>query len=127
MQVPATSRTIGLFWLSLLISGCPSVSTPHYHWGNYEQIIHDIYVSPGNADPVQQIDKLTTDIQQAQNSGKPVPPGVYAHLGFIYATQGKIADSQAAFAEEKTLFPESSIFIDGMVKRAAAEQNHAPR
>ena len=110
----------------ILLSSCVTTREPHYYWGRYEQIIHDIYIAPGNADPVRQIDVLSVDIQQAQNTGKPVPPGLYAHLGFIYALQGNISESRAAFSEEKVLFPESAVFIDGMIERASTEKPNVP-
>lgn len=100
-----------------ILSGCASKNT-HYHWGEYENIVRDMYIEPGSEDPATQIEKLKTDIQQAENRGKPVPPGIYAHLGFMYALEGKVELSVAAFDQEKSLFPESKIFIDGMMARA---------
>ena len=113
--------------LSLLaLSGCGPKKNMYY-WGQYERLIHDAYVKPGSADPATQIEKLTADIQQAEAQGKRTPPGVYAHLGFLYATQGKDSQSKSAFMEERTLYPESEVFIDGMLNRAAqAEQEATP-
>lgn len=100
----------------LMLTGCASQGT--YYWGNYEQLIHDMYVEPGNADPVKQIDLLTTDIQKAQSKGKPTPPGVHAHLGYMYSLQGNTSQAKVAFLQEKALYPESATLIDGMMKRA---------
>ncbi|MBV1880070.1 MAG: DUF4810 domain-containing protein [Pseudomonadales bacterium] len=107
-----------LVFLCQGLLGCAPAQKNYYYWGKYEQLIHDMYVKPGTADAGTQIQKLTTDIQKAQNYGKEVPPGVYAHLGFMYALKGNIAQAEDAFNEEKARYPESVVFIDGMMNRA---------
>lgn len=104
--------------LTLFLSGCAATQPEIYHWGQYEKIIHDSYVKPGSSDTLTQIEILNVGIQQAENNGKKVPPGIFAHLGFLYATQGNASESKSAFLEEKTRFPEAAIFIDGMMTRA---------
>ena len=106
-----------LFALALL-SGCATRHQDHYYWGSYEQLLLDMYVNPGSATPDMQIEKLTADIQKAEALGKPTPPGVFAHLGLMYATQGNSAQAEAAFAKEEQLYPESKTLIDGMLKRS---------
>jgi len=102
----------------LMLSGCASAPKSTYYWGGYEKLIHDMYVDPGSIDPAIQIAQLTGDIQQAQNNSQPSPPGVHAHLGYMYSLQGNVELSTAEFLEEKKLFPESASFIDGMLMRA---------
>lgn len=99
-----------------LVSGC-ATNKEMYYWGEYEQLVYDAYVKPGSADPQTQIGKLNIDIQKSESLGKKVAPGIYAHLGFLYAIQGKNLQSKTAFIEEKSLYPESKIFIDGMLNR----------
>ena len=111
---------------SLMLTGCVVNNPPIYHWGQYENLIYSMYLEPGSADPTMQIATLTTDIQRAAATGKNVAPGVYAHLGFMYALMGNVELSMQAFENEKALFPESAIFIDGMMNRAnQQENNHA--
>lgn len=109
------------FIVFAFLSGCVSHNTTYY-WGSYEQLLYDIYMAPGSADPLTQVEKLTTDISQAESKGKPVPPGVYAHLGMAYASLGNIGEAMAALTTEKTLYPESAVLIDGMIDRATASQ-----
>ena len=108
----------------LLIAGC-ATNQEMYYWGEYEQLIQDTYIKPGSADPQTQIEKLEADIQKTEALGKKSPPGIHAHLGFLYAIQGKDSQSKAAFMEERSLYPESRIFIDGML--ACAKQNEENR
>lgn len=101
----------------ILMAGC-ATNKDIYYWGEYEQLIYDAYMKPGSADTATQIEKLNADIQKAAATGKKVPPGIYAHLGFLYAMEGKDSQSKAAFKQEQTLYPESNTLIEGMMKRA---------
>ncbi len=105
----------------VVMAGC-ATNKNIYYWGAYEQLIHDAYMKPGSADTATQIEKLTADIQKAAATGTRVPPGIYVHLGFLYALEGKDSQSLAAFRQEQTLYPESSILIEGMLNRARQNQ-----
>lgn len=102
---------------AILFVGCAS-QNQMYYWGSYEQLIQDSYLKPGTAESGVQIEKLSADIDKAESNGKKVPPGLYAQLGYMYAIEGNVAKSNEAFLQEKALFPESALFIDGMLKRA---------
>lgn len=104
--------------IACCLAGCVTTPKTTYYWGTYEQQLYAMYNKPGEAEPAIQIDKLTADIQAAEDAGKPVPPGVHAHLGMLYAMVGNAPQSEAAFLREKTLFPESTVLIDGMLQRA---------
>lgn len=105
---------------TLVASGC-SQKPSMYYWGEYEGLVYKMYIEPGNAEPDVQIEKLKNDIQRAQDQGKKTPPGIYAHLGFMYATVGNNQLATESFSQEKILFPESAKFLDGMMKRALKE------
>ena len=100
------------------LSGCVSSPDTHYHWGHYETLVYDMYMKPGKATATRQIDKLNADIQEAANKGKAVPPGLYAHLGFMYSIEGNVSAANAAFNEEATHYPDSATLINGMLERA---------
>jgi len=109
-------KIILLTGIFVLLVGCQTQDI--YYWGSYESQLYNMYNKPGKATPTVQIEQLTRDIQQANNKGKPVPPGLYAHLGFMYSIEGKTEKAFAAFNEEKQRFPESAALIDGMLERA---------
>lgn len=111
-------------WGVLLLTGCATNQKEMYYWGEYEQLIRAAYVEPGSADPQTQIEKLSADIQKGESLGKKVAPGIYAHLGFLYAVQGKNSQSKASFLEEKSLYPESAVFIDGMLNRTKKREGN---
>jgi hypothetical protein len=101
----------------LLISGCGTTKPPLYRWGEYEQLLYQMYSEPGKAEPGTQVAKLSEDIGRTQAEGKRVPPGVHAHLGYMHYMQGNHGAAMSAFATEKALFPESAVFVDGIIKR----------
>ena len=113
-----------LFLVCGLLAACETTSSSLYYWGDYEQLLYDMYNKPGNALPEMQIDQLSADIERAQHEGKNIAPGVHAHLGLMYASIGNMPAAEAAFNNEKRLFPESAILLDGMLQRAhQARQN----
>ena len=116
------ARTVGRRAAVLTLSGCllgASACAPQtlYRWGSYEQLVYDMYANPGKADPATQIAKLSADVEQTKAAGKNVPPGVHAHLGYLYYTQGQVAEAAEELTLEKQLFPESTVFVDGMLAR----------
>lgn len=120
---PGQGRVIDVrvlrLWLA--IAALPALGAcaraPLYAWGRYENLIYEMYLKPGQADPVTQTAKLTEDIDKAGAEGKPVPPGVHAHLGYLYYQQGNASGARQEFQIEKTLFPESAAFVDGVLQR----------
>lgn len=108
--------------LALSLAGCSTTDKSTFYWGSYEDLVYEMYVEPGSADATTQIDKLTTTIQEAKAKGKPVAPGIHAHLGYMYALEGNVAQSKAEFLTEETMYPESHTLIDGMMNRLKGVQ-----
>ncbi len=94
-----------------------------YFWGRYEAMVYEMYAKPGQADPVTQTAKLTEDIERARAEGKAAPPGVHAHLAYLYYQQGNLGGVQQELQTEKTLFPESAAFVDGVLERLSQRMN----
>jgi len=109
--------TLSAVALALIMSGCSGQSSALYRWGDYESVLYDMYIRPGKADPTTQIARLTEDITRTQGAGQRVPPGVHAHLGYLYYGQGQLDAAYEEFTTEKSLFPESAHFVDGILAR----------
>ena len=99
----------------VLFTGCASKSL--YYWGHYEDSIYDMYLEPGKTSLPDEILRLETQIEKTSASGQFVPPGLHAHLGYLYAMEGDYATAMVHFQTEKQKFPESTLFIDGMIER----------
>ena len=106
--------------ITVLLAGCVTPQPPLYRWGEYENIIYAGYRNPGGSDPVTDGELLAADMARTEAEGKQIPPGVRIHLGYLYFEQGRDDEARALFEREKQVFPESTVFIDGMLARLGA-------
>jgi hypothetical protein len=112
----AVKATIGGL-LAVIFAGCASPPDDLYYWGSYEDALYDMYINPGNASLTDQILRMEEQIRQTDAKGKAVPPGFYAHLGYLYVNDGDYDAAAIHFQMEKEHFPESTDFIDGILQR----------
>jgi hypothetical protein len=103
--------------LLLLLVGCAAPKQSLYQWGTYENQVYALYNDPGKSPVEQQIAKLEEDYQKARSSNKAVPPGFHAHLGYLYFQIGKSDQAAQSFQTEKSLFPESSVYMNLMLPK----------
>lgn len=101
---------------ALFLAGCQT-ARPLYYWGNYETVLYQSYSAPGKHSPADQIEKLKEDVAKAAATNQKTPPGLHAQLGLLYLQIGKADLAVQEFETEKTLFPESASFINGMLKQ----------
>jgi hypothetical protein len=101
----------------LMFVGCATSRRNSYYWGIYEDSIYSMYVEPGKTSNRDEIRRLEEQIHKTVDSGQLVPPGLHAHLAYLYVTQGDYANAMIHFQAEKTKFPESAHFIDGAIER----------
>ncbi|POR48556.1 hypothetical protein B0G62_114143 [Paraburkholderia eburnea] len=98
-----------------LTSGCATKSAPPlYGWAGYQPQVYD-YLQ-GKSSPQTQIDALEKSLQQIRGKGERPPPGFHAHLGALYASVGKGQQAQQELLAEKEAFPESSAYMDFLLK-----------
>ncbi len=100
-----------------IFSGCATQKHSLYQWGSYEDQVYAMYNDPGKVSVEQQVINLEKDYQVARSTNKSVPPGYHAHLGYLYFQLGKRDQALQSFVTEKTLFPESTIYMDRLIKR----------
>jgi hypothetical protein len=105
----------------VLLSGCVTPEPPLYRWGAYEDIIYTGYRDPGSSDPVTDAQLLAEDMARTEAEGLQVPPGVRVHLGYLYFAQGRTAEARALFEMEREIFPESAVFVEGLLARMGAQ------
>lgn len=105
----------GLLLLTALTTGCVHTPPPLYQWDAYQPSLYQHYQAD-TTDLGEQVQKLEQAIDKAQSGGISVPPGLHAHLGMLYYNTGREQDAQAQFTMEKTLFPESTHFMDYILK-----------
>lgn len=114
----------GLALAGALLVGCaePGPKPPAYTWGGYEDLIYAMYAKPGEATPEVQIERISANLQEGESAGYKAGPGLYAHLGYMQYLTGNFDAARDAFQEEKALYPESSTFMDGLLKQLGEGQ-----
>ena len=92
---------------ALLLSGCADDSPRQlYYWdGAYTSSVYEYLSEEGDAGA--QIAALEQSLQKAYQRAAKVPPGLYAHLGLLYLSQGNGAKFKAYVEKEAELYPES--------------------
>lgn len=102
------------------LSGCVTTAQPTYYYGAYPQTVYSYFKADG-ATVTEQIDALNQIIEQASSNSLPVAPGLHAHLGMLYFEIGNGDQGLSHFELEKALFPESTAYIDFLIKRSAGD------
>ncbi|WP_042259181.1 DUF4810 domain-containing protein [Paraburkholderia heleia] len=100
---------------TLLLAGCANTTPSLYQWSGYQPEVYD-YLK-GEKAPQQQIDALEKSLQEIRAKGNMPPPGFHAQLGLLYANVGNDAQAMQEFDAEKHLFPESSTYMDFLMKK----------
>jgi hypothetical protein len=108
-----------VFYTTLFVSACKTTE-PTYYYGSYQEVVYS-YFKGSEVGLSQQIEILEEIIEQARGKGKPVPPGLHAHLGMLYFETGNTSLGQASFDMEKSLFPESVAYLDFLLNNKVSD------
>lgn len=109
-----------VFCTTFLLGGCKTTE-PLYYYGAYQETVYS-YFKGSEVGVSQQIEILEGVIEQARGKGKPVAPGVHAHLGMLYFETGNAGLGRASFEQEKALFPESATYLDFLLNKDASDK-----
>jgi hypothetical protein len=104
---------------AIFVIGCaPQPATPLY---NYENYSNSYYAYKKNMSPESTLELQKSIEKIIENTGNSrsgrVPPGMYANLGYMYLKAGKPNEATASFTKEKSIYPESSLFMDRMINK----------
>ena len=105
---------LGATLAALLVPGC---QLSLYDWDEYEDSVYRMYLDPDAFDIEDEVRRLSDQIDETILANRAVPPGLRAHLGYLTYLSGDHAAAVAHFKTEKKHFPESSVFVDGLLKR----------
>ena len=104
----------------VLISSCTTTTTL-YSWGSKKKYDYHTnsynYLKVSDDESIDSIKKSYIDIIERQDgTRKTVPPGIYADYGFLLLSTGEKEKGTELLKMEKNLYPESTIFIDRVLK-----------
>jgi hypothetical protein len=97
------------------LSGCATRQQPIYHWGDFQSQQYSYF--KGDKGPEEGILSLEKVREEAKAKGKPVPPGMQAHLGLLYGQTGRTDLFEQNLQAERQQFPESSTYVDFLLKK----------
>lgn len=110
--------------LCLALASCGGTRSL-YAWGEYEESVFTVCAQPDAIDVGREVERLVQLVKASAEAKVDVAPGVHAHLGYLYSLQGDLDTATAAFLSEKELYPESTVFIDGLLARIGARSTKA--
>ena len=111
-------RWFGILALLALTVGCQSGL---YAWGTYEESVHALCLNFEEADLQETRAQLDEQLSRLRDHGLPPGPGMYAQLGYLEYLVGNHEVAMGHFNAEKTLYPESTVFMDGLLRRMTAQ------
>jgi len=104
-----------IIFIGFFISACSNPTL--YQWGKYEDLLYKRYVKPGSISPQEEISALELQLEKTYSKELLPPPGLHAHLAYLYISDGQYSRALEHFQAEKKLFPASEHFINGLIDR----------
>ena len=105
----------------LLLAACDNPQQTLYYWGNNNADVYERLKSDGK--PLgEQSDAMEKYFQKTRSENKKEAPGTHAHLGMLLSEAGQDQSAAEHFETEKRLFPESSAFMDFLLKNKGARK-----
>lgn len=109
---PISAAAAGVAALCLSTVACRS---SYYHWGDYDASVATMQTPGAGFDVAAHVDAMARDLEQAEQRGRRIAPGLRAHLGFLLLGAGNRDHGLALLRAEAIAFPESSIFVDQLI------------
>ncbi len=109
----------------LLLVGCDEGPKPLYHYEDYSARYYDFKKNPSPESAAKLTQTLEKIIERApQSASRRVPPGIHAHLGYMYLQQGALSAARVQFEHEKAAYPEATRFMDRLIAQIDAKESH---
>lgn len=108
------------FVAALLMGGCAKRGPgPLYLWESFPRQQYETLLRHG-VPPEGQIADLEAHAEKARARGVALPPGFRAHWGMLALAAGDAGKARDLWQAEKAAFPESTPYIDQLLKRLEA-------
>lgn len=111
-----------LLLTGFFLGGCVTQNKPLYYWGGYSQSLYNLkkHQSPESLDAHKKT--LLGIIQQSNEKGLKVPPGICCEYGYLLLKEGKQEDGMKYLAMEEQTYPESQLFIQRLQGKIAEQK-----
>ena len=108
-----------LFFISIctiLSASCTTTQKPLYTWHNYDTTSYTYLKNSDEKSIIELLKTYENIIQKQQGSRQTPPPGIYADYGFLLLQANKTEQGKEMLLKEMTLYPESKVFIERILK-----------
>jgi hypothetical protein len=118
-------RRIALVSCIALLGACAQKGPPPlYMWEAFPKMQYDALLKAG-VSPLEQVAALEAQAEKARAAGAALPPGFRAHLGMLKLSAGDPDQARQLWHGEKAAFPESSPYMDQLLKRLEGPRSPA--
>jgi len=107
-------RLFMMLLLMLTVMSC-AVQNSLYYWGDYSHTLHNQIKEPTPENSAAHEEMLRKIIQESEELGKKVPPGIYFELGYILMQNGNVVQARELFSKEIEAYPESTPFVNNLL------------
>lgn len=120
MNAASAIRYFALGGCIALLGGCAQKGLPPlYMWETFPRMQYDTLLRAG-VSPLEQVGAMEAHAEKARADGAALPPGFRAHLGMLKLSAGDPDQARQLWQGEKAAFPESSPYMDHLLKRLEA-------
>jgi hypothetical protein len=105
--------------VALGLSACAQPHRSLYMWETYPRQQY-VYLLREGMSADQQIQEIEAHAEKARAANAQLPPGLRAHLGMLYLSVGNPGRAMELWNAEKVAFPESTPYMDQLLKRLEA-------
>lgn len=111
---------------ALLLTACAAPNKPLYAWEGFPRQQYEVLQRAG-LDANAQIQAMQAHAEKARAAGAALPPGFRAHLGMLQLSVGAAEQARASWQAEKLAFPESTPYMEQLLKRLDGEAAAQPK
>ena len=110
---------------SLAATGC----TPQkmYYFGDYSNTLYSFEKNQNDESLLKHKQEIETVITESELRNLPVPPGIYAELGYINLKSNNSKEAIRLFQAESQLYPESRHLMDRLIQSAESKNDSSAK
>lgn len=112
--------------LAVLLSGLffAACTPPQrmYYFGNYSQTLYSLEKNNNEETLKNHKQELESIITESGVRSLPVPPGIFAELGYLNLKANSAAEAIRLFQAESELYPESKQLMERLIQSAKAKE-----
>ncbi len=110
------------FIVSICFAGC---ALPHkmYYFGDYSQTLYSLVKNQTEEALFNHKQELEKILSKSEVLSLPVPPGIYAELGYINLKANNSKKAIELFQAESQLYPESKHLMERLIQSAKSRNN----